>query len=294
MNSKLNPYLLMVCANICFGTGSITFAKFAKSRSPSWMNQVKVSVAFICFVVAFFLLEPYVPLSLSGIFYLLGSGFIGLCVADLFLFRAFTTLGPSRTFVLFSFQPFLLAIYGYLFLGQTLSNQQALAVLCMVGCIFAFIYERKKAEGRFHFLAFFTAFLGIFFDAIGVMLSRQAYEGNPYLGSFQGNMMRALGALIGFFLVSPKSYAKIFQDVKTMPAPERNLVIGASFLGTFVALSFYLRALKTAHVATLVAVSITLPIWVSLIEHVKQKSWPNRYLWFAFALFLTGFALMNL
>jgi drug/metabolite transporter (DMT)-like permease len=292
--STLFPYMLAIGANLCFGTASIAFSRFAKSHSANWINQLKVSVAFVCFLLAFFLVEHYTALSLSGNLYLFGSGFIGLCIGDLFLFKAMGTLGPARTLVLYSFQPFLLAIYGYLFLSQSLSIYQMLAILCMVGCVFTFVWERNRTHGRFDLLAFSTAFLGIFFDAIGIMMSRQAYEGSPALGSFQANTMRAAGALIGFFLIRPSSYAALFKDVKNMKRPDRALVLWACFLGTFVSLSLYLRAIKTAHMATLTAVSITLPIWVSLIEHVKLGTCPNRYLWFAFGLFLIGFALMNL
>lgn len=288
------PYLLAIAANLCFGTATIAFAQFSQSHSPQWINQLKVSVAFVGFVAAFLLLETYTSLSALANGYLLVSGFIGLCVGDLFLFKAFATLGPSRTLVLYSFQPFLLAIYAFFFLGQTLNPYQAIAVLCMIACVLTFLWERNRIHGNFELKAFSLAFFGIFCDAIGTMLSRQAYESNMNLGSFQVNTTRALGALIGFFMISPKSYKLLFRDLKRMARPDWTLAISASVLGTFISLSLYLRALKTAHVATLTAISITLPIWVSLIEHVRSKTWPNRYLWFAFVLFVAGFILMNL
>ena len=288
------PYLLAIGANLCFGTASIAFSRFSVSHSPGWINQLKVSVAFLGFIVAFFLLESYVSLTLTANAYLLGSGFIELCVGDLFLFRAFATLGPSRTLVLYSFQPFLLAVYGYFFLGQTLTLYQDAAIFCMIACVLTFLWERNRVHGKFDIAAFSLAFLGILLDAVGVMLSRQAYETNAELGSFQVNATRALGALMGFFLLNPKSFYSLFNDLKVMEKKERTLALSASFLGTFISLSLYLRALKTAHVATLTAISITLPIWVSLIEHVRLQVWPNRYLWFAFFLFLLGFTFMNL
>ncbi len=288
------PYLLAIGANLCFGTASIAFSRFSVSHSPGWINQLKVSVAFIGFLIAFFVLESYVSLSLTGNAYLLASGFMGLCVGDLFLFRAFATLGPARTLVIYSFQPFLLALYGYFFLGQTLSLYQTCAVFCMIMCVLTFLWERNRTHGKFDLAAFSVAFLGVLFDAIGVMLSREAYETSADLGSFQVNATRALGALIGFFLLNPKSYSRLYKDVVQMEKPDRMLALGASFLGTFISLSLYLRALKTAHVATLTAISITLPVWVSLIEHVKLKVWPNHYLWFAFFLFILGFTFMNL
>ena len=103
----------------------------------------------------------------------------------------------------------------------------------------------------------------------------------------------ALGALFGFLILSPRSFPLLFKDMIQMEKRDRNLALGASLLGTFVSLSLYLKALKTAHVASLTAIAITLPVWVSLIEHIQKKEWPNRYLWTAFTLFVIGFALMN-
>ena len=293
MTASLTPNLLAIGANLCFGTASIVFSRFALSHSPQWMNQLKVSVAMIGFLIAFLMVESFTPLPLKGHVYLLASGFLGLCLGDFFLFRAFTTLGPSRTLVLYSFQPFLLGIYGYFFLGQILTTAQSFAILCMILCVFTFVLERGKKSGKFDIHYFGYAFIGIFFDAIGVMLSRQTYEMDANLGSFQANATRAAGALLGFFIIKPKSFAVLTHHLVHMKSRDRNLAIGASILGTFVSLSLYLKALKTAHVATLTAISITLPIWVSLIEHVRKKEWPNRYLWTAFLLFLIGFASMN-
>lgn len=287
------PYLMAMGANLCFGTASIVFARFARSHSAMWINQLKVSVALFGFLFGFFLLETYTAQPMSGLSFLLLSGFIGLFLGDLFLFKAFSSLGPARTLVLYSFQPFLLGIYGYLFLSQALNGYQALAIFCMIGCVITFLFERKRKEGHWDLVSFGFAFLGIAFDAGGIMLSRQAYEVSPELGSFQANATRAIGAMLGFFILKPTSYARLFNDVKNMKSSERNLALVACLFGTCISLSLYLRALKTAHVATLVAISITGPVWVSLIEHVRHKTWPNRYLWFAFFLFFAGFALMT-
>jgi drug/metabolite transporter (DMT)-like permease len=138
--------------------------------------------------------------------YLVLSGFAGLCLGDIFLFRAFTTLGPARSLVLYSFQPLMLGIYGYFFLGQLFTVNQTLAVICMMICIFIFMLERNMTTGSWDLRSFVWAFLGITLDAIGVMLTRQGYELNPGLETFQVNVIRCMGALGGFLLISPKSY----------------------------------------------------------------------------------------
>lgn len=287
------PYLLAIGSNILFGTASLTFSRFAKSHSATWVNQLKVSIALIGFVLAFVLTESFANLTVLQHAALLGSGLSGLFLGDYFLFRSFATLGPSRTLVLYSFQPFLLGLYGFLFLSQTISHRQVGAIVCMILCVFTFIWERNRSTGKADLRSFAFAFTGVIFDAIGVMLSRQAYEGDPHLGPFQANATRAIGALIGFFILSPLFLKEISGDLIKMRPRDRNQVLIACVFGTFLSLTLYLSALKSAHMATLTAVSITSPVWVSLIEHVQIRTWPSRFLWGAFAMFLAGFWLMQ-
>lgn len=291
MNS-LTPYLMALSSNFCFGLASMSFARFARSHKPTWINQLKVSVAVFGFVTAFLLTEHLVHQPLLGVSLLLTSGFIGLVVGDFFLFRAFSELGPSRTLVIFSFQPVMLGIYGYLALGQAANVYQVFAIVCMILCLLTFVREKNKETGHWSSMGFVDAFLGVLLDAIGVMCTRSAYELSPELGSFQANSIRAIGALIGFFIISPSSYRKLAHDLRMMPTQIRAEAIGACFLGTFISLSFYLYALKMAHVATVTAITITLPIWAALFEHVRDRKWPTPYLWFAFVWFFVGFAAM--
>jgi threonine/homoserine efflux transporter RhtA len=293
-SSSLLPYFFAILSNLCFGTASIRFSQLAKRFSSAWMNQVKVTIAFFGFVAAFFAFETYVPLNGSAFFALFGSGIIGLFLGDWFLFQAFAHLGATRTLVIYSFQPFLIALYGFFFLNQHLNHYQILAILCMIGCVFTFLLERTKQVGHWDLKYFSFAFLGIFFDALGVVLSRQAYEQFPDLGSFQANGLRATGAVIAFILFQPSSIKKILFDFKKLGNSLRFQAVGASLLGTFLSLSLYLHALKTAHVASLTAISITGPLWVSLIEHGREKKWPSHYLWIAFGFFIIGFLFLSL
>lgn len=287
------PYLLAIGSNILFGTASLTFSRFARSHSATWVNQLKVSVALVGFLLAFLLTESFTHLSWLQHLALLGSGLSGLFLGDYFLFKSFATLGASRTLVLYSFQPFLLGLYGFLFLSQTITYRQIAAIFCMVLCVFTFIWERNRSTGRLDIRGFAFAFTGVIFDAIGVMLSRAAYEGDPLLGAFQANATRAIGALVGFFVLSPLFLRRISSDLIAMRPRDRNQVLMACVFGTFLSLTLYLSALKSAHVATLTAISITSPVWVSLIEHIQMRAWPSRFLWAAFLMFLTGFYLMH-
>jgi drug/metabolite transporter (DMT)-like permease len=289
----LTPYLMAVASNLFFGTASIKFSYFAARFSPAWMNQVKVTIALAGFLLLFIFTENFVQLTTAGWASLLGSGILGLFLGDWFLFQAFAHLGATRTLVIYSFQPFLVGLYGYLFLNQGLNIWQLTAIFCMIACVLTFVVERNRQVGHWDLKFFLYAFVGIVFDALGLVLSRQAYELSPDLGSSQANATRAFAAVAIFILVKPSSLKILYQDLKNLAPTERSHAIGASLMGTFVSLSFYLYALKTAHVASLTAISITGPIWVSFIEHIQQKKWPNRYLWIAFGFFLLGFSFMT-
>lgn len=283
---------MAIGANLTYSTSSMIFSVYAKRFSSMWINQVKVFTAFVVFLIAMFFSGEIISVSPSVISLLVFSGFMGLCFGDIFLFRAFTTLGPARSLVLYSFQPLMLGLYGYFFLGQMFSVNQTLSVVCMVICIFIFMLERNKITGSWDLKSFVWAFLGITLDAIGVMLTREAYELNAGLETFQVNVIRCIGALVGFLLISPKSYIVVAKDVWALRKREISLLLGASFCGCFLSLTLYLAALKHAHVGTLTAIAITGPVWVSMLECLYHRRLPNFYLTGAFLFFLTGFYLM--
>jgi drug/metabolite transporter (DMT)-like permease len=285
-------YSLAIGANLTFSTASMVMSHYARRFSPIWVNQFKVFVAILAFITAYFVTSEMPAMSLHSSLLLFCSGFIGLCVGDIFLLRAFANLGTSRTLVMFSCEPLLLGLYGYFFLDQVFTMNQTVAVMCMVACVFIFMLERNKETGSWDVKNFFWAFLGILLDAMGIMLTRTSYEISPGMETFQVNIIRCCGAMSGFLLLNPKGYFMVYKDLLLLRKREITLLIGAALSGTFIALSLYLTAVKYAHVGTLTAISITGPVWVSLIECVYQRKLPTVYVLSAFAFFLMGFYLM--
>lgn len=283
---------MAVGANLAFSTASMIFSYFAKRFSSMWMNQVKVVIALTAFTIALVASSTWTTITPTTTTLLLLSGFSGLCLGDIFLFRAFTTLGAGRSLVLYSFDPLIVGLYGFFFLGQVFTANQTLAVICMIICVFIFMFERNKMTGSWDLKSFFWAFLGICLDAFGVMMTRSSYELNPELQTFQVNVIRCLGAIAGFILISPKSYYFVFKDVVKLSKRDLTMLIGSAIAGTFLSLTLYLTALKYAHVGTLTAISITGPVWVAILESVYYKKLPSRYLMMAFCFFATGFYLM--
>ena len=284
-------YLLGLASNLFFSTASLVFSGYSKRFGPLWMNQMKVVVAMVGFSGAV-VYTGFAPVSLPALACLLASGVIGLCVADILLFRAFQTLGVARTLVLFSFQPRVLGIYGVLFLSQGLNLNQAGAISCMLACLVVFMMERSRLTGEWDLRSFGWALGGILLDAAGVVLTRTAYELTPEIQSMQVNLLRCCGAMIGFLLIGPRSFQLLKSGFISLKGRERLTIIIACICGTFISLSLYLAALKHAHMASLTSVAITGPLWVSLLECLWTKSLPNRFQVVAFLFFIFGFYLM--
>ena len=92
----MNPvevYALGIGANLAFSTAGMIFSVYAKRFSSLWINQVKVFTALIAFAIAMVASNQLVSVGVTPVMMLLLSGLSGLCIGDIFLFRAFTTLG---------------------------------------------------------------------------------------------------------------------------------------------------------------------------------------------------------
>ena len=156
-----------------------------------------------------------------------------------------------------------------------------------------FLIERNKLTGHWDYKSFLVAFAGVFFDAIGLALTREAYEASPELSSMSVNTIRCLGGLAGLILLSPKRYLSMTKDVMNLPVKSRSIILLASFIGTFLALYLYLDALKMAHVALLSSITITSPLWVSFLECLWEKKLPNKFQLVATSFFIIGFYFLN-
>ncbi len=291
MDHPLFPYALGVLSNLFFGTASMVFSSFARSVSPTWINHLKAFVAAICFGIACFAWETWANLPWTSAVSFLISGLVGLCLGDFFLFRSFTILGPSRTLMLLCVQPLFIGAYNALFFGQHLNSAQLIAIACMLVCVFIFVLERSKTVGRWDLRAFGIAFMGVLLDACGVMLTRNGFDtgAGTGVGAFQANFLRCLGALAGFLILNPRSFTALKVGFIGLTPRKRTLAVFACFFGTFVSLTMYLNAIKLANVAVLTSITVTGPVWVSLIEHILERKLPSRYLIGAMTLFLVGF-----
>ncbi|MGE0615836.1 MAG: EamA family transporter [Bacteriovoracia bacterium] len=302
ISTPISNLLAGLGASITFAAAAILFREYALRVSTIWMNAFKATVALTAFIVVSifvsdwraFITHPQAP-TVVGAFLL--SGLAGLNIGDFFLVQAFTRLGSSRTLMIFSFQPLLLALGGAVLLSQALTGHQLAAILCLIGCVLILSYERYRIAGRWEIRGLCEAFAGVTLDGVGVLISRWAFEQGTGVDVLQGSLFRCVGACLGFAGLGffrrstfrAKPFLKSFVNLSTR---DRGIVLIASFMGTFMSLWLWTYAISSGHLASVVALGGTGPLFAALIECLVARRLPSHYLWGALLFFGVGFALM--
>lgn len=270
-------------SNIAFATAGFYYSIYTRRTSAFSFNALKAFVAFSCFLLVL-LLSPVsfqfdFPQEIFG--YLSLSGLLGLCIGDIFLLKAMATLGSGRVLLLFGFQPLLIGIYSFFFLGQDFSLGRAVAVLLLILCTLSFSLESLKQKGHWESKGLCFAFLGIVLDMLGLLLTRESFERAPDLSPFVANTIRTAAACAGFLLwIGFERSRKV--ELKTalgsLSKAEWRGALLTCFVGTFISLSLYLYAVKLGHLATISAIAGTSPLFATLIESFLGRRPFSRYL----------------
>ncbi len=287
-------YLYALGANICFATGTIVFTIFTRKIGSVWMNASKAIIATILFYLTVEFFYSWHEITNMSLFYLFTSGLIGLCIGDIFLLKAFQEIGPARTLMVFGIQPVTTGTLSYYFLGQETSLQKLWAISLFIICIFIFSFENFKANRSWGVKGLSFALIGIVLDSTGVIWTRLAFNDSPELIGIEANLYRGLGAVFGFVLISLVKPFGLISNFKALNINLKALLLIGCVLGTYTSLFLYLEALKVSHLASLSGITITSPLFASLLESIIDKKWPSKYLLLAFVFFAMGVLILTL
>jgi drug/metabolite transporter (DMT)-like permease len=288
----VNPYVLTIFANFSFALGSQFFTHYTRKFSSTWMNTFKAMVAAICFLLTILVTGGFSVASVPNFLWFFVSGFIALGFGDIFLLMAFGKIGPGRTMVLFGFHPVVVGVISFFLFGQSVDTTKLWGIAFFIGCLLTFSYESFKLHGKWEISGLFYAFLGMFLDAVGVIITRYAFDFNTDVGQFEGNFYRCVGALCCYFLVRKFRPFSFRQNLKKLNRKSLFYVTLGAFFGTYLSLACYLQAIKTANLASVTAISITSVIFSASIECIWERKLPTKYLWISLIWFAIGMKLL--
>ncbi len=274
-------------ANLTFSFGSFYFTIYSKKISVLWMNAFKASVSFLVITLLLILNQHVFTASLVEKTYLLVSGFVGLCIGDLFLLEGMKSLGSSRVIMMFGLSPFFTGIGSYFFFNSVLPLKVIFGVCFMVLCFYLLSLERYKASGHWHLKGILMGLTGVLLDDVGQLLTKETFNENLKLNSLEANFFRASGAIIGFIFIHI-IYRKINlkREFFKLKPKDKSLVLIASFFGAFLSLYFYLKSVSLGHLSVVSSMAGTGPLFAEIFESVRTKKAPHPLWWIAFMCFL--------
>ncbi len=213
-----------------------------------------------------------VGISIESWFWLGLSGFIGVFVGDLFLFKAFTINGPRVSLLVMSLAPPMAALISWLALNESLTMLGFVGMIVTLLGISMVILIRKSGENEKKSLKFrhqpkgiFYAFIGAVGQASGLVMSKIGLQDstNPFFGS----EIRLLAGLFGFLLLITylRRWIPVIQSVTKVKA--MGILCIGSFFGPFLGITLSLFAVQHANpgvVQTIVSINPVLIIPFSI------------------------------
>jgi drug/metabolite transporter (DMT)-like permease len=287
----MSPYISALLSNFAWGFGTQFYTLYSKKLSPLWTNIFKGTLGCILFGFTVIFTGGFAPIQPAAMALFLLSGFIGLGIADIFLFKSFTLIGSSRTIMIVSFETGIIGVLSYFFFGQRLDGAKLFSIIFLVGCIFIFALEGYKKTSKWQPAFMVPALIGILFESAGIIATRMAFNISD-AAPMQANVYRCMGAVLCFIIVARLFKVRFFAVLRRMPVKAAVIITCASFVGTYLSLLFHLYALKSGHLATISAMACTGVVFAALFECLFEKKRPSKYLLAAFGLFLCAMGLI--
>ena len=250
---------------------AILFEQGIKRIGVLAVNFYKVIAAVLLLTITAALMRGMpVPLDATPrtIVYLSLSGVVGFVIADMFLFTAYSTVGPRIAMLFMALSPPLTAGAAYVFLGERMGSRGMFGMILVITGIFMTVFGRhgkisfseiKKEDRR----GYGFALIAPICQSIGMVLTKTG------LGNYDpvsGTQIRAFTAIIGFGIVS-----LIYNRGKSLVSALKNTeglkftAIGA-FFGPFFGVTLSLFALQRINagiVSTLIGLT---PILIIIPE----------------------------
>jgi drug/metabolite transporter (DMT)-like permease len=181
------------------------------------------------------------------------------------LFQAFVMVGTRITMLMMSFVPVISTILAWLFLGETLSPIEVLAIAVTIGGVSWVVADKNRdkdtIKGKHFVIGIALGFGGALGQAVGLLFSKLGLWGD--FPALSGNVIRVLIATIVMWLLTiimgkAKTTILKLKDFKAGGA-----ILGGSIAGPFIGVWLSLVAIQYARIgiaSTLMALTPVLLI----------------------------------
>lgn len=274
----MGPYLSILLSTMLWSVASMMYATLGRNIGVRRLNFFKALFSLLFFLAATILWGSF-SWPREVVWLLLGSGFAGFALGDLFIFYGFSKMGAGRSLMLTAFAPLFVILWSRLLYGTIVEPRIFIGILALIFCLFFLSLEKLKSF-EIRPKVFLAVIFGISLESLGVVMSKHAFILAPTLDAFSANFFRISISLV--FLTVLMKVKKVSVNPNDITRRDLKLTILSSFLGTFLALYFYLHALSQGEAPVISALSNLAPIYASIFDHILEKRMPTK--WFLLAI----------
>jgi drug/metabolite transporter (DMT)-like permease len=200
------------------------------------------------------------------------SGLVGFTLGDLCLFQAYVLIGARISSLAMALAPPLVAVLGYLALGERLSGADLLGMAVTLGGVVWVVTERPAngirggQRGRGTGLA--LAFGGALGQAGGLVLSKL---GMGAYDAFAATHIRALAGTAGFVLLFTAAgwWPKVWSGLSHRAAMAE--IAGGAFFGPFLGVGLSLVAVQRTQAGIAATIMALTPVLILPVVHFTRR-----------------------
>ncbi|MFL9777970.1 DMT family transporter [Vibrio cyclitrophicus] len=274
--------LAAIGAAIVWACATWIYGQFGHRFSAMQLNIVKGVVASGMMLLVMPLIPmPEFEMSANHFWILAISGVIGIAIGDSAYFAALKRIGANKTLLLESLAPPLSGVLALMFLGAALTLQSWLGVVITTLAVTFVVFQPSQSVNREADSKNKAQWSGIGFglvasvcQASGVVISHYALVAGdipPLLGALIRLTIGVFVVMLIIPFVESKPYSSMKKDLWEMTKFDKLWLLGAIFVGTFLALWLQQVALKNANPAIAQTLIATSPVFILVIYVLKGE-----------------------
>lgn len=270
-----------IAAAMVWALATWIYSQFSHRFSALQMNILKGVIASLMMLIVLpFEGLPKQAIEMEHVIILAVSGVVGIAIGDSAYFAALKRIGANKTLLLESLAPPLSGLLAIVALGTALSMQSWLGVMITTLAVTFVIFQPEENRHRMSLSGVAFGLLASVCQASGVVISHYALVAGdlpPLLGALIRLSVGVLAVVVVIKFVEKSPFASIKQHFQQLTSHAFLWLLGAIFVGTFLALWLQQVALKYANPAVAQTLIATSPLFILIIylfkgQRVSMKS----------------------
>ncbi|MEZ8336400.1 DMT family transporter [Vibrio cyclitrophicus] len=274
--------LAAIGAAIVWAFATWIYGQFGHRFSAMQLNIVKGVVASGMMLLVMPLIPmPEFEMSANHFWILAISGVIGIAIGDSAYFAALKRIGANKTLLLESLAPPLSGVLALMFLGAALTLQSWLGVVITTLAVTFVVFQPSQSvngeadsKNKAQWSGIGFGLVASVCQASGVVISHYALVAGdipPLLGALIRLTIGVFVVMLIIPFVESKPYSSMKKDLWEMTKFDKLWLLGAIFVGTFLALWLQQVALKNANPAIAQTLIATSPVFILVIYVLKGE-----------------------